>query len=237
MGFVKLNTPSLPLLVSQTATISKMSLSLPLLVPRCCDEWRSGICGNAARCPLRLYAEVRAKPELDYKTRKALLSHWSPRVAKAICHAVYPDFRGTYEQHLWLLTHKAAQGASVYAREAEQKGVKFLWPYQYTSMLLCGPSHYLYYVLRWERPQVNVILGGPSRYSVRLNNRHLSEALLLNEVYMALCRERKEGFEGRQERNRALEAAVKKQMMLSADNLIEFKAIAYGWTHLREARC
>ena len=184
-----------------------------------------------------LYAEIRAKAPLCYNTRHGLLQHWSPRVAKAICRSIYPDFKGTYEQHMWLLTHRAAQGASVYAQEAKEKGILFLWPYHYENTRLCGPSHYLYYVLRWERPQVNVILGNPSRYSVRLNNRHLSEALLLNEVYVALCRERKEGFKGRQERIRALNASVKKQMMLSAHNLIEFKAIAYGWTHLREARC
>jgi len=222
-------------------------MSLPLLVPRCCDDWRAGVCASAS-CHVRLYAEVRAKAPLPHKQRKALLSHWSPRIAKAICRSVYPDFRGTYEQHLWLLTQKAAGGggnsliymaggSSSYAREAREKGILFLWPYAIEDTRLCGPSHYLYYVLRWERPQVNVILGGPSRYSVRLNIRHLSEALLLNEVYMALCRERKEGLKGRQERNRALNAAVKKQMMLSAHNLIEFKAIAYGWTHLREARC
>ena len=77
-----------------------------------------------------LYAEIRAKAPLDYKTRKALLSHWSPRIAKAICRSVYPDFRGTYEQHLWLLTHKAAESATepkptgwtTYAWEAKEKG-------------------------------------------------------------------------------------------------------------------
>lgn len=184
-----------------------------------------------------LYAEIRAKAPLCYNTRHGLLQHWSPRLAKTICRSIYPDFKGTYEQHMWLLTHRAAQGASVYAQEAKEKGILFLWPYHYENTRLCGPSHYLYYVLRWERPQVNVILGSPSRYSVRLNNRHLSEALLLNEVYVELCRERKEGFKGRQERISALNASVKKQMMLSAHNLIEFKAIAYGWTHLREARC
>ena len=135
----------------------------------------------------QLYSEVRVKAPLDYKTRKALLSHWNPRVAKAICHAIYPDFRGTYEQHLWLLTHKAAEGIdssliykesgyTSYAREAKKKGVLFLWPYpRIEDGRLCGPSHYMYYILNWERAKVNAILsgGGGWRRSSRLNAKYL----------------------------------------------------------------
>jgi hypothetical protein len=39
----------------------------------------------------------------------------------------------------------------------------------------------------------------------------------------------------RKERKKALDALVKAQMMLTGANQIEFKAIAYGWTHLRKA--
>ena len=201
-----------------------------------------------------LYADVKAKAPLDYKTRKALLSHWSPRIAKAICRSVYPDFRGTYEQHLWLLTLKAAEGPAVqpgytsYAEEARQKGVKFLWPYQrIEDTRLCSPSHYLHYILRYERSQVNALLAGADRCSARLNAKYLTEALRLNEVYAALPTTPSRRFDEddpatpsaadiklRLMRRKALKAAVKAQMMLTADNQIEFKAIAYGWTHLRK---
>ena len=194
----------------------------------------------------QLYSEVRVKAPLDYKTRKALLSHWNPRVAKAICHAIYPDFRGTYEQHLWLLTHKAAEGIdssliykesgyTSYAREAKKKGVLFLWPYpRIEDGRLCGPSHYMYYILNWERAKVNAILsgGGGWRRSSRLNAKYLVEALRLNKVYVALPN----GEAARKQRRQALDAAVKAQMMLTVDNQIEFKAIAYGWTHLRKEK-
>jgi len=227
-------------------------MSLPLLIPRCCDDWRAGVCGKGAACPVRLarersylYAEVRAKAPLPYKQRKALLSHWSPRIAKAICCSVYPDFKGTYEQHLWLLTQKAVDGggnsliymgggSSSYAREAREKGVLFLWPYAIEDTRLCGPSHYLYYVLNWERARVNAILAGASRCSLRLNAKYLTEALNLKTVYGALCRAAISGDKARKQRRRALETLVKKQMMLTAHNDIEFKVIAYGWTHLRK---
>ena len=183
-----------------------------------------------------LYAEIRAKAPLDYKTRKALLSHWSPRITKAICRTVYPDFRGTYEQHLWLLTHKAAEGPpaaaglSSYAKEARQKGILFLWPYQrIEDTRLCGPSHYLYYIVQYDRPRVNALLGGASRCSQRLNAKYLKETLRLYEVYSAIPT----GTAARKERKTALNRFVKSQMMLTAKNNIEFKAIAYGWTHLR----
>jgi hypothetical protein len=219
-----------------------MSVSLPLLIPRCCADWRAGVCGKGAACPVRLYAEVRAKAPLPYKQRKALLSHWSPRIAKAICRSVYPDFRGTYEQHLWLLTYRAAgsldsglcyaaTGSTSYAQEARQKGILFLWPYpRIEDTRLCGPSHYLHYIVRYERPRVNAILAGASRYSERLNAKYLTEALRLSKVYGALP----SGPATLKERRKALNAAVKAQMMLSAENNIEFKAIAYGWTHLRK---
>jgi hypothetical protein len=224
-------------------------MSVCLLIPRCCDDWRAGVCGKGAACPVRLarersylYDEVRAKAPLPYRQRKALLSHWSPRIAKAICLSVYPDFRGTYEQHLWLLTYRAAEtrdsglcyaagGSTSYAQEARQKGILFLWPYpRIEDTRLCGPSHYLYYIVRYERPRVNAILAGASRYSQRLNAKYLTEALRLNKVYAALP----SGPATLKERRKAHKAAVKAHMMLSAENNIEFKAIAYGWTHLRK---
>jgi len=201
-----------------------------------------------------LYTDVKAKAPLDYKTRKALLSHWSPRIAKTICRSVYPDFRGTYEQHLWLLTLKAAEGPAVqpgytsYAEEARQKGILFLQPYQrIEDTRLCSPSHYLHYILRYERSQVNALLAGADRCSARLNAKYLTEALRLNEVYAALPTTPSRRFDEddpatpsaadiklRLMRRKALKAAVKAQMMLTAENQIEFKAIAYGWTHLRK---
>jgi hypothetical protein len=209
-----------------------------------------------------LYDAVKAKKPLDYKTRKALLTHWTPKIAKAICRTVYPDFRGTYEQHLWLLTHKAAEteptsslyrpggGYTTYAEEARQKGILFLWPYaRIEDTRLCGPSHYLHYIVRYERERVNAILAGASRCSERLNAKYLAEALRLYEVYAALPQSRSQRFDEdedkppppsaadiklRKQRRLALKASVKAQMMLTADNQIEFKAIAYGWTHLRK---
>jgi len=209
-----------------------------------------------------LYANVKAKAPLDYKTRKALLSHWSPRIAKAICRSVYPDFRGTYEQHLWLLTHKAETteptssiycpggGHSTYAKEAKEKGILFLWPYpQVEDTRLCGPSHYLHYIVRYERSRVNALLSGGCiyRYSERLNAKYLTETLRLHEVYFALPRAPWRRFDddesatssaadikARLKRQTALNALVKSQMRLTAHNQIEFKAIAYGWTHLRK---
>jgi len=189
-----------------------------------------------------LYAEVRAKPALDYKTRKGLRSHWSPKIAKAICLSIYPDFKGTYEQHLWLLTHKAAEteptssiycpvGSTTYAKEAKDKGVLFLWPYErIEDTRICGPSHYLYYILRWERPQVNALLAGPSRGSSRLDKKYLAEALRLSEVYQSLPY----GPEARKERQKALKAAVKAQCRCSCQSQIKFKIIAYGWKHYSE---
>lgn len=189
-----------------------------------------------------LYSEVRAKAPLDYKTRKALLSHWSPRVAKAIVKACYPDFKGTYEQNLWLLTCSAAKslntapiyGHGSYARQAKEKGILFLWPYSFEDTRLCGPSHYMYYILNWEHAKVNAILsgGGGWRRSSRLNAKYLVEALRLNKVYVALT----DGVAMRKQGRKALDDAVKSQMMLTADNQIEFKAIAYGWTHLRKGK-
>jgi len=205
-----------------------------------------------------LYAAVKAKKPLDYKTRKALLSHWTPKIAKAICRIVYPDFRGAYEQHLWLLTHNAAEteptssiycpgGYSSYAKEAKEKGVLFLWPYaRIEDTRLCGPSHYLHYIVRCERSKINAILAGPSRCSVRLNAKYLTETLRLHEVYTALPRYwRPYGVAESaplsaaavkmcKDRSEALGRLVNSQMMLTGDNLNEFKAIAYGWTHLRK---
>jgi hypothetical protein len=204
-----------------------------------------------------LYADVKAKAPLDYKTRKALLSHWSPRIAKAICRSVYPDFRGTYEQHLWLLTLKAAESATepkptgwtTYAWEAKEKGVKVLWPYKrIEDTRLCSPSSYLHYILRYERSRVNALLAGAYRCSARLNAKYLTKALRLHEVYAALPEIRSRYFDDDEEeqqlsaadiklclmRRKALKAVVKAQMMLTPDNQDEFKIIAYGWTHLRK---
>ena len=189
-----------------------------------------------------LFAEIRAKAPLDYKTRKALLSHWTPKVAKAICQGVYPDFRGTYEQHLHLLTHRAAEGDSssliygaagntTYGLQAKAKGILFLWPYHYEDMRLCGPSHYMYYILKWERPRVNAILAGSTRCSERLNAKYLIETLRLQWALHALPY----GEVSRKERQKGIAAIVKSQMMLTAHNDIEFKAIAYGLTHLRKS--
>lgn len=189
-----------------------------------------------------LYTEIRSKSALSYKERKALLSHWSPRVARLICRSIYPDFKGTYEQHLWLLTHKAAQGSSCYAHEAGQKGILFLWPYHYENMRLCGPSHYMYYVLKWQSAEVAAVLGGPRHRSERLNAKCLTEALRLHKVYSALPTPLSQrfdeaappapsaaAFKARQKKSIALAASVKAQMMLTPKNLIEFRAIAYGW--------
>ena len=206
-----------------------------------------------------LYAEIRAKAPLSYKERKGLLSHWSPRIAKAICRTVYPDFRGTYEQHLWLLTHKAAEAAvgsrptgwTTYAWEAKEKGVLFLWPYRrIEDTRICSPSHYLHYIVQYERPRVNALLAGAYRCSERLNKKYLAKALRLHEVYAALPEIRSRYFDEdddenppppsaadiklRLKRRKALKAVVKAQMMLTADNQDEFKIIAYGWTHLRK---
>ena len=204
-----------------------------------------------------LYAFVKAKAPLPYKQRKLLLSHWSPRIAKAICRSVYPDFRGTYEQHLWLLTLKAAEGPAVtpgytsYAEEARQKGIMFLQPYRrIEDTRLCSPSHYLHYIVRYERPQVNALLAGAYRCSVRLNAKYLAKALRLHEIYSALPTAPSRRFDDDEEekpsaadiklrlmRRKALKACVKAEMMLTADNLVEFKVIAYGWTHLRKPAC
>ena len=204
-----------------------------------------------------LYAEIRSKAPLSYKERKGLLSHWSPRIAKAICRTVYPDFRGTYEQHLWLLTHKAAESATepkptgwtTYAWEAKEKGVKFLLPVKrIEDTRLCSPSHYLHYIVQYERPLVNALLAGAYRYSERLNKKYLTKALRLHEVYAALPEIRSRYFDDDEEeekpsaadiklrlqRRKALKAVVKAQMMLTPDNQDEFKIIAYGWTHLRK---
>lgn len=190
-----------------------------------------------------LYMEARSKPALDYKTRKGLLSHWSPKIAKAICLSIYPDFKGTYEQHLWLLTHKAAEteptssiycpvGSTTYAKEAKDKGVLFLWPYErIEDTRICGPSHYLYYILRWERPQVNALLAGASRRSSRLDKKYLAEALRRNEVYYSILDQAKKGPDARAERQRALNAVVKAQLRCSGQSQIKFKVIAYGWKH------
>ena len=193
---------------------------------------------------MALYAQIRTKAPLAYKIRKALLSHWTPKIAKAICHGVYPDFRGTYEQNLWLLTHKATEsvdsalcydgaGYTSYACEAKEKGVLFLWPYtRIEDTRLCAPSHYMYYILKWERLRVNAVLSGGCIYrrSARLNAKQLVETLRLHEVYVSLPG----GAAACKERQKALAALVKSQLMLTANNQIEFKAIAYGWTHLRK---
>ena len=171
-----------------------------------------------------LYADVKAKAPLSYNTRHGLLRHWSPRVAKAICLSIYPDFKGNYEQHLWLLTHKATTGSTSYTREAKEKGVLFLWPSHYMNTRVCGPSHYLYYILNWDRPRINALLSGGCIYrrSSRLNAKMLTEALHLYTTLTAFDRKDKLGL------RRALDAVVKVKMMLTADNVRKFDQIAYG---------
>ena len=206
-----------------------------------------------------LYADVKAKAPLPYTQRKLLLSHWSPRIAKAVCRSVYPDFRGTYEQHLWLLTHKAAESATepkptgwtTYAWEAKEKGVMFLQPYpRIEDTRLCSPSSYLHYIVRCERSKINALLAGAYRCSARLNKKYLAKALRLHEVYAALPEIRSRRFDEDEDkprpppsaadiklrlmRRKALIACIKAQMMLTADNLDEYQIIAYGWTQLRK---
>ena len=187
-----------------------------------------------------LYAAVKAKKPISSHNRKALRSHWSPKIAKAICRTVYPDFQGTYEQHLWLLAHKAAEGAEAtkpldwtsMAWEAKEKGILFLMPYpRIEDTRLCSPSHYLHYIVQCERSKIDAILAGASRCSARLNAKYLAEALRRYEVYAALpTPPSSAAINLRNQRHLALKAVVKAQMMLTPDNLAEFQAIAYGWT-------
>jgi hypothetical protein len=100
--------------------------------------------------------------------------------------------------------------------------------------------------VRYERERINELLAGPSRCSVRLNAKYLTETLRLHEVYTALpyywrpygvaesAPLSSSAIKMRKDRHMALNACVKAQMMLTADNLVEYKAIAYGWTHLRK---
>lgn len=211
-------------------------MATTLLVPRCCSD------GNpqCAKEYAPLYAQVRTKPALDYKTRKALLSHWSPRIAKTIVKKCYPDFRGSYEQNLWLLTLTAANQAdlysthtSLYTQEAREKNILFLWPYpNMEDTRLCGPSHYMYHILKWGNAEINAILTNSPRQSERLNIKYLIKALCLTKIY----RELPSDASAANERRKALKAIVKTQMMLSAQNNSEFKIIAYGWTYLRNQR-
>lgn len=191
----------------------------------------------------QLFATVRAKAPLPYAQRQSLLSLWRPRIAKAIARSLYPEFRGTYEQHLWLLTLKAAEtageskpeGYTTYAWEAKEKGVLFLQPVKrMEDTRLCGPSHYLYYILDWKAPQVNAILAGATRRSERINKKHLATALRAWDVYMALCDKNTPGLKGKKERRRALDFSIKTEMMLTVKNVCRFKVIAYGWTHLEQ---
>lgn len=205
---------------------------------------------------------MKAKAPLAYTQRKLLLSHWSPRIAKAVCHSVYPDFLGTYEQHLWLLTLKAAESATgpkpmgwtTYAWEAKEKGVMFLQPYpRIEDTRTCSPSHYLHYIMQCEQSKINALLAGAYRCSARLNAKYLAKAPRLHEVYAALPETPSRRFDEDEDeekprppsaadiklrimRRKALKTCAKAQMMLSPDNLIEYKAIAYGWTHLRKYR-
>jgi hypothetical protein len=191
----------------------------------------------------QLFATVRAKTPLTHEQRQALLSHWSPRVAKAIARSLYPDFRGTYEQHLWLLTLKAAEGTgntgsgtyNLYVQESREKGILFLLPVKrIEDVRLCGPSHYLYYILNWEREQVNALLSPEMRRSPRLLKKYLIDAVLAFHAYRDLCYEAKPGIKGKQERRRALNTSVNKQMMLGS-GLVYFQQLAYGWKHLTTA--
>ena len=191
----------------------------------------------------QLFTEVRAKTPLPQAQRQALLSHWHPRVAKAIARSLYPDFRGSYEQCLWLLTLKTAEGTgntgsgtyNMYVQEAREKGILFLLPVKrIEDVRLCGPSHYLYYILKWEREQVNALLSPEPRRSSRLLKKYLIDAVIAFHAYRDLCYELKPGIKGKQERRRALNTSVNKQMMLGSA-LVYFQHLAYGWTHLKTA--
>jgi hypothetical protein len=185
----------------------------------------------------QLFTEVRAKTPLPHAQRQALLSHWRPRVAKAIARSLYPDFRGTYEQCLWLLTLNAAEGTgntgsgtyNLYAQEAREKGILFLLPVKrIEDVRLCGPSHYLYYILKWERERVNALLSPELRRSQRLLKKYLIDAVLAFRAYRDLCYDAKPGIKGAQERRRALNTCVGKQITLGPA-LVYFQQLAYGW--------
>ena len=105
--------------------------------------------------------------------------------------------------------------------------------------------------MQYERPRINALLAGAYRYSERLNKKYLTKALRLHEVYSALPTAPSRRFDDddedaprpppsaaaiklRLEKRKALNACIKAQMMLTADNLDEYKIIAYGWTHLRK---
>ena len=90
-------------------------------------------------------------------------------------------------------------------------------------------------------------MASVQRRSLRLNEKYLAEALRLYKVYSSMPFPKSQRFDDpeppppspaaiklRKKRSLALREAVKAEMMLSAENLIEFKAIAYGWTHLRK---
>lgn len=173
-------------------------------------------------------------PALTSTQRKAIQSHWSPRVAKAICRIIRPDFKGDYEKALLLLTEMATktsdptllpgnEGFTSYAREAREKGVLFLWPYHYTDTRVCNPSHYMYYILNCERAQVNALLAPPRRLSDRLNAKILKVAFQKHEALMEFDRKDKVGY------RRAMDEFVKAKTMLTLTNANTFERVAYGW--------
>lgn len=173
-------------------------------------------------------------PALTSTQRKAIQSHWSPRVARAICRSIYPDFRGNYDQNLHMLAKRAAEtsdpsllpgneGFTSYAREAREKGALFLWPYHSTSSLLCNPSHYLYYILNWKQAQVNALLAPPRRLSERLNAKMLKVVFQKHKAIMEFDMKDKVGY------RRAMDEFVKARLMLTLPNANTFERVAYGW--------
>jgi len=73
-------------------------------------------------------------------------------------------------------------------------------------------------------------LSTPPRRSERLLTKQLIATVLSFLAYRDLCQEAKPGMKGQQERRRALNTCVNKQIMLGSA-LVYFQQIAYGWRH------
>jgi hypothetical protein len=77
-------------------------------------------------------------------------------------------------------------------------------------------------------------LSTPPRRSQRLLTKQLIATVLSFRAYRDLCQEAKPGIKGQQERRRALNTCVNKQIMLGSA-LVYFQHLAYGWKHLTTA--
>ena len=77
-------------------------------------------------------------------------------------------------------------------------------------------------------------LSTPPRRSQRLLTKQLIATVLSFYAYRDLCQEAKPGIKGQQERRRALNACVNKQIMLGSA-LVYFQHLAYGWKNLTTA--